>query len=265
MKLFLSFARMSMVELTQYLFEFWMEVLASFLSMYGVFWLWNTLYRHRPELFEISLDQMLTYAMLAMILDFFLNATNLPRWYITQRIRTGDIQMDLLRPLDLPFHLLARSSGMTLFTLLIPGLPAILLGVGLLGLQGPASLQAGLLFAPSLVLAFLVSFGLQFLLGMIAVYAIEVRRISWVYFAVTRFFSGQMFPLWIFPPLLARIAALLPFQALVGIPLSIYIGQLEGLQAVGAVGLQAVWAAALLLLGRFVWSRAHRRLIVQGG
>ncbi len=121
------------------------------------------------------------------------------------------------------------------------------------------------MFVPSLVLGFLVSWGLQFLMGMVAVFTIEVRRISWVYQAVGSFFSGQLVPLWIFPPLLAQIAALLPFQALVSIPLSIYIGRLEGAQALQALGIQAAWAAALLLACRLVWDRAHRKLIVQGG
>ncbi len=265
MKLFLSFARQSIIEMSMYVFEFWVELLAAFVSMYGMYWLWNTLYRSRPDLFTVSLEQMLTYAMLAIVLNFFMNPSNLPRWYITQQVRTGDIQMDLLRPLDFPFHLLARSTGMTLYILAIPCLPACLMGALFLGLKAPASTQAGLLFVPSLALAFLVAFGLNFLMGMVAVYAIQVQRISWVYFSVVNFFSGQVVPLWIFPPLLARVAALLPFQALVGIPLSIYIGRLEGAQALQAIGLQAGWAMTLLLAGRLVWSRAHRKLTVQGG
>ncbi len=265
MKLFLSFARQAMVEMSMFRFEFWVELLAALASMYGMYWLWNTLYRHRPDLFAVSLEQMLTYAMLAIILDFFLNPSNLPRWYITQQVRTGDIQMDLLRPLDFPFHLLARSTGMTLYILAIPCLPACLLGALFLGLKAPASAEAGLLFLPSLALAFLVSFGLNFLMGMVSVYAIQVRRINWVYNSAVSFLSGQMVPLWIFPPLLAQVAALLPFQALVGIPLSIYIGRLEGAQALQAISLQAGWATALLLAGRLIWVRGHRKLTVQGG
>jgi ABC-2 type transport system permease protein len=203
--------------------------------------------------------------MLAMVLNFFLNPSNFPRYYITEQIRTGDIQMDLLRPLDLHFHMLARTVGMTLYNLVIPCLPAVLLGVLILGLKAPGSLLAGLLFLPSLALAFLVGFSLQFLIGLISVYTIGAQRIGWFYGAVMRFFSGEVIPLWIFPPLLAQIAALLPFQAMVGIPLSIYIGRLEGLQAVQAMALQAAWAVALTLLGRLFWSRAYRKLIVQGG
>jgi ABC-2 type transport system permease protein len=265
MNLFLSFARQSFHSMTVYLFDFWMQVLGSFVLMYGVYWLWNTLYRHRPDLFSTSLEQMLTYAMLAIIINFFLNPSNFPRYHINNQIRTGDIQMDLLRPLDFPFYLLAYSVGETMFTVMLPCLPAFLLGVLFLGLKGPANLLSGLLFGLSLALGYLVAVSLNFLIGLISVYTIGVRRIIWFYMAVLRFLSGQMIPLWFFPPLLAKITGLLPFQALVGIPLSIYIGRLEGAQAVQALGLQAAWAAGLLILGRFVWSRAYRRLTVQGG
>ena len=265
MKLFLSFARQSFISMTMYRFEFWMQVLGSFITMYGAYWLWTTLYLHRPDLFPTSLEQMVTYAMLAMILNFFLNPSNFPRYYITDQMRSGDIQMDLLRPLDLHFHLLARSFGTTLYSLMIPCLPAFLLGVLFLGLRAPASLLAGVLFLPSLVLAFLVAFSLQFLIGLVSIYTIGAQRIGWFYGAVMRFFSGEMIPLWIFPPLLAQIAVLLPFQALVGIPLSIYIGRLDGVQAAQAMGLQAAWALGLTLVGRLFWSRAYRKLTVQGG
>jgi ABC-2 type transport system permease protein len=265
MRLFFSFIRHSYISMTTYLFDFWMQVIGSFILMYGAHWLWNTLYSHRPDLFSTSREQMLAYAMMAIVVNFFLNQSNFVRFYITGQIRSGDIQMDLLRPLDFPYFIITRSAGMTLFNVMVPCLPAFFLGVLFLGLKGPSSLLSGLLFLLSLLLAFLVAVALQFLIGLMAVYTIEARRIVWFYMAVLRFFSGQMIPLWIFPSLLAQIATLLPFQALVNIPLSIYIGRLDEAQTAQALGLQAAWAAGLLLLGRLIWGRAYRRLTVQGG
>lgn len=265
MKLFFGFLRQAFFSMTVYRFDFWMQVLGNFILMYGVYWLWHTLYRARPDLFATRLDQMATYAMLAVILSFFYNQSNFVRYYMNAQIRSGDIQIDLLRPLDFPFYLFSRATGMTLFNLLVPCLPAFLLGVLALGLQAPATPLAGLLFALSLALGYLVSVGLQFLLGMISVYTLEARRIIWFYQAVQRFFSGQLIPLWIFPPLLGQIAALLPFQAMIAIPLSIYIGQIQGAQALQALGLQAAWAAGLLTLSRLLWQRAYLQLTVQGG
>ncbi len=265
MKLFLGFARQAFHESAMYRLEFWMQVLANFALMYGAFWLWNTLYASRPEGFGVSLQQMLTYAMLAMALNTVFGPLSWVRYYITEQVRTGAIQMDLLRPLDFQYHLLARSAGLMLFSLATFGVVTFLSGVLFLGLGPPADLRSGLLFLLSLVLAFLVDFAQNFLIGMISIYSIGARRINWVYQAVMRFFSGQMVPLWIFPPLLGQIALLLPFQALVGIPLSIYIGRLPIEAVWSALALQLFWAVALLALGRLVWRHAHSRLIVQGG
>jgi ABC-2 type transport system permease protein len=264
-KLFLGFARQAFTASAMYRFEFWMQLVGNLISMYGVYWLWNTLYLQSPGYFSTSLEQMLTYAMLAMILDVILRPANLPRYYINDAMRTGAIQMDLLRPLDFTFHLLARSSGQLIFSVLTQGLLAFLLGAFFLGLRPPASLVHVLLFLPSLILAFLVGFGLNFLIGMISIYTIQAERIAWVYYAVLRFLSGQMVPLWYFPAFLAQIAVLLPFHSMVGIPLSIYIGRLSMAEAVNALAVQALWAGALLGLGRLVWRQAYTRLTVQGG
>jgi ABC-2 type transport system permease protein len=265
MKLFFGFARQAFVASAMYRLEFWMDLMGNFVRMYGAYWLWTTLYLVSPQLFTTSLEQMLTYAMLAQSLDVILSATNLPRYYISRQMHDGAIQMDLLRPLDFTFHLLARSAGELFFNLAAQGLPGFLFGALFLSLRPPASPLYALLFAISLALAFLVGFAMNYLLGLVAIYTLATRRISWVYFAMQSFLSGGMVPLWYFPPLLAQIAALLPFQAVIGIPLSIYIGRLPLNEALSALGLQAMWAAALLGLGLWVWDRAQNRLIVQGG
>jgi len=265
MKLFLSFTRLEFLAASMYRGEFWLRIANNLVVMYGAYWLWNTLYDRQPQIFTISREQMLAYGMLAMLMDTFFSASNHVRYYIMGQVRTGAIQMDLLRPLDLVFHLLARNSGQMIFSVLTQGLPGFLAGALFLGLRPPSNLQDGLLFLLSLLLAYLVAFTLNFLVGMVAVYVTEAQRISWAYYALLRFFSGQAVPLWFFPPFLAQIAYLLPFRCIIAVPLSIYIGQLSFQEALSALGLQALWAAALLAACQLTWYRAHTRLTVQGG
>ncbi len=265
MKLFFSFTKLEFQSMFMYRQEFWLRILHNLVLMYGAYWLWNTLYTRQPTLFTVSREQMLAYGMLAMLMDALFYATNSVRWYIMEQVRSGAIQMDLLRPLDFLFHLLARNVGQMVFSLLTLGLPGFVTGAVFLGLKPPTSLQDGLLFLLSLVPAYLVAFSLNFLVGMISVYTINIQRIGWMYYAVLRFFSGQVVPLWFFPPFLAALASLLPFRCIIGIPLSIYIGQLPLDQALSALGLQALWAAALLGACQLTWARAHARLTVQGG
>jgi ABC-2 type transport system permease protein len=74
-----------------------------------------------------------------------------------------------------------------------------------------------------------------------------------------------MVPLWLFPDFIRGLAEALPFKSIYYIPISIYIGTLSGDAIVRALGFQAVWAVALVLVSRWAWSQVHRRLIVQGG
>ena len=144
-------------------------------------------------------------------------------------------------------------------------LPTFGIGFFLFGLQPPADLNAGVMFAISIALGYLVQFHIGFLLGSIAFATLDIRSISWAYYALIMFFSGQMVPLWMFPEALRVVAEALPFKAVYYVPMSIYIGTFKGDAIWSALAFQAVWAAALALLARLAWSRVHRRLVVQGG
>ena len=74
-----------------------------------------------------------------------------------------------------------------------------------------------------------------------------------------------MVPLWLFPDLLRKISEALPFQAIYYIPISIYIKTVSGQDALQKLGLQVFWAIVLAFFSRWVWSRVHARLTVQGG
>jgi len=82
---------------------------------------------------------------------------------------------------------------------------------------------------------------------------------------VANFFAGALVPLWFFAPVLLAVAKALPFQSEGFVPVAIYLGQLQGSAALQAMGLQIFWVLALTALARLVWSRAHRRVVVQGG
>ncbi len=91
MRLFFSFALQEFTASSMYRLEFFMRFLGNLVQMYGVYWLWNTLYAQNPALISTTLGQMLSYAALAMILDVVMADTSLPRYYIARQVRTGDI------------------------------------------------------------------------------------------------------------------------------------------------------------------------------
>jgi len=121
--------------------------------------------------------------------------------------------------------MLARSAGEMLFRLIIMIIPAILCGYWFFGLQPPVTSLAGILFAVTLLIGYLISFHLGFLLGTVSLVTIEIHSIDWAFDALTRVFSGQFVPIWLFPGVLGTLAAVLPFGSLLATPLSIYGGR----------------------------------------
>lgn len=263
MKLFWAFTRQAFHSTAIFRFEFWMRLVFVYILMYTIYWVWKTLYTQTPGAFGLSLQQMITYGILGMALEIFLDVG--PEWYISNQVRTGAIDTDLMKPLDFHIHMLARSAGEMMFSLSVLALPSFVIGYYLFHLRLPEDMTTTLLFGVSLVFSFLVFFHIGFLLGILSVITLDIRSIAWAYYSMVSFFSGQIVPLWLFPDFLRKISEALPFQAVYYIPMSIYIKRLSGSTALQAVGLQVFWALVLAWLARWAWSRVHVRLTVQGG
>ena len=263
MKLFWSFARQNFHALAAYRFDFLLRASSIIILMYGIRWLWVTLYTQRPGAFGVSLQQMVTYGVLSMAIQNLFYTD--PPYYMARQVRTGAIDLDLLKPIDFHFHMLARSMGEMLFRVFVLALPGMLIGYLLFDLQVPANWQAGFSFLVAFLLGYLVSFHLGFVLGLLAFVSIEIHSIDWAFQATARFFSGQFVPLWLLPGVLGSLAAVLPFRSVFSTPLSIYTGVLEGGAIAQAMGFQLLWLVTLYILSHWLWKRIQVRIISQGG
>ena len=246
-----------------YRLDFLLWSTSILILMYGTRWVWITLYTQRPGAFGVSLQQMVTYAVLSMAIENLFYTG--PQYYMAQQVRSGAIDVDLLKPLDFHFHMLARSTGEMLFRVLVMALPAMLVGYFLFNLQLPATLQTRFLFVVAFLLGYLVNFHLEFLLGSIALVTLEIHSIDWAFHATSRFFSGQFVPLWLFPGVLGPLAGILPFRSIFSTPLSIYTGVLSGSSIIRAIGFQLLWLIILLIISRWLWERVQTRIVSQGG
>ena len=265
MRLFWSFARQAFHTSAIYRFDFWLRIVSNFVWMFSEFWLWTVLYTQKAGAFNVTLKQMVTYAVMASVIGMCIRPGLGVAYQIAAKVKNGEIIMDMLKPLDFHLHTLARNVGETLFMTATLGVPSFLVGYFGLGMRLPSSPAQGLLFLLSLVLGYGVIFSLNYLLGLLAIFTIDIRNISWAYNAVMRFFSGSDIPLWLFPVFLSQVAGVLPFKCIFFIPLSIYIGNLGAGETAWAMALQAFWLVVLALVGRLAWQRAHQHLTIQGG
>jgi ABC-2 type transport system permease protein len=72
-------------------------------------------------------------------------------------------------------------------------------------------------------------------------------------------------PIALFPDWLHAVATATPFPSMMMYPVDVLSGRVDGLAAVGLVGLQVLWLALTIAAGQLATRSGRRRLEVQGG
>ncbi len=187
-------------------------------------------------------------------------------WYeVALRVQSGDVATDLQRPLDFQRYWLAQDLGRALYHALFRGVPPFLVGALAFDVRIPADALVWVAFALSVVLAVCASFAFRFLFNLAAFWLLDYRGVAGISILVAMLLSGFLVPLAMFPDSVRALIYVLPFSAMVAIPIDVFLGKLTGADLAVALLLQAFWAVAMLLLGRLMLAAALRKLVIQGG
>ena len=184
---------------------------------------------------------------------------------LSDRIRTGDVVVDLYRPADLQLWWYASWLGRSAFQILGRGIPPVLLGAVVYDLRWPNPWWHWLVFAASVLLATTVGFAVRFCSNLAAFWLLDNRGVDQIVTLLLAFFAGLLLPISLFPGWLETIARLLPFASMIQLPTEIYLGLHDGWSLASVLAQQIGWAIAMLLLGKIVLARATRRVVIQGG
>jgi len=184
---------------------------------------------------------------------------------LAERIRTGDVAIDLYRPVGLLGWYLAGDLGRATYHLLTRGVAPTFIGLLLFDIRMPASPAAALAFLASLPLAVTVSFALRFLVASTAFWLLDASGPRVLSGALAIFFSGMALPLVLFPGWLGTLATALPWSAMIQVPNDLWLGQHQGVDTLLALGFQAAWALALLGCCALALRAATRKVVLQGG
>ncbi|MFD0134521.1 ABC transporter permease [Streptomyces sp. NPDC127159] len=181
---------------------------------------------------------------------------------LIERIRTGDVAVDLYRPVDLQGWWLASDLGRALFHLLGRGVVPLVFGALLFPLALPASPLTWVAFVLAVGLGVVVSFAIRFVVALSAFWLLDGAGVAQLAGLTAVFCSGMLLPLNVFPGTLGEVVRLLPWSALLQAPVDVLLGTADPLPT---YGFQIAWAVVLLGVGRLVQSAATRRVVVQGG
>jgi ABC-2 type transport system permease protein len=180
-------------------------------------------------------------------------------WQMMEEIRMGTLAMRLLRPIHPFFAYLASQAAATPFRAVI-ALPLAILLLVTSGAQTlPTDALQIALVPVSIVLAWLVAFGIMYALGCTAFYLTQATGLGDIYFGMFSLFSGYLLPLDIMPRPIAVLADYLPFKSMMYIPLQVMTRAQSFASCLHLLGEQAIWLAIASALALFAWNRGIKR------
>lgn len=179
------------------------------------------------------------------------------------RVQQGQLAFELLRPVhpvvaDIMDNI---SFKLVMSFMVVPAMIGIYIGF-----EPEFHFQTWslLLFVPSLFMAWCVRFTFEWSLAMSAFWTVRVTAINRAWFGVFLFMSGRAAPLVFLPEGVREVAWSLPFYSMAGLPVELALGSLEPDVAYRALGVQAVWLVAGIVLIKVVWRRALLRFSAVG-
>ncbi|WP_406211617.1 ABC transporter permease [Streptomyces decoyicus] len=184
---------------------------------------------------------------------------------LQERIRTGDIAVDLYRPADLQLWWLAADLGRAGLQLIGRGVVPMAVGALAFPLALPGDPLTWGCFLLSVLFGVLVSFALRYLVALASFWLLDGAGLALISGLACMFFSGMVLPLRVFPGALGEVAQVLPWAAVLQVPADVLVGARSGGALWRGLVFQAAWGVALLALGRLVQAAATRKVVVHGG
>lgn len=184
---------------------------------------------------------------------------------LVDRVRTGDIAVDLARPLALLRLHLAHDLGRCVATIIPRSVPILIvaaLTTGLAIADDPRLVALGLLSA---ALGIVVSALTRYALQVLSFWLVEMRGVLSLYQGLAGLLAGLVVPVALMPGWLHTLAWCTPFPAMMQIPADLLAGRLDPAAGARAFVVQLAWLVGLLGLGAALTAAGRRHLVVQGG
>lgn len=183
---------------------------------------------------------------------------------VNKRVRTGQISMDISRPLSFPVQLVFESIGYSCFQVIFMAIPVMLIEMIFFKVTMP-----DLNYIIYFMFFSLGAMGIKILLSLciaaFSFYVFEIGVLNRLLEDVISLFSGSLVPLWFFPKKLYSVAEVLPFQFIIYIPVTIYMGQYTNSEIYNLTFKLIIFIVLLFFLATILWNRALKKVMINGG
>ncbi len=258
-----AFARASFQQQLAYRVANWAGLFTNGFFLFFRAYMLVACYAERTDIGGLSVSDALTYCVVTQAILMVA-----PQWGtvgVSDSVRTGQVAVDLLRPVDYVGMVVARRLGVSGYYALVRMGPLLALGAVCGLLTAPVSVGSAVAFAVSLVMSACISCCVLFLIEVTSFWLEADKGVRLVVLGASLLPSGLILPLAYFPEPVQWLCRLTPFPYTLYLPAEIWMGQVQGLELVASLGAQLAWAVGLVVACRWAFARGTRRLLVLGG
>jgi ABC-2 type transport system permease protein len=262
--------RTSIDERLAYRGDFAFATLVRFLPIVTQVFLWGAIYQAQSAGEERVINSyrysdMVAYYLLVMVGRAFSSMPGLTSG-IARDVRDGSIKRFLTQPVDLIDWMFWNRVAHKLVYYAVATGPFLLvfyLCRDYFRQEVTPTLVAA--WIASLIMAFLVGFLIEALLGLLAFWFLEVSSLIFIYMLLSYFLSGHMLPLDWLPEPVAGWIQWLPFKYLAFFPSAVILGRYSPPVLARELLIEAGWVVVLYLANRWALNRGLRRYSAYGG
>jgi ABC-2 type transport system permease protein len=209
---------------------------------------------------------MVAYYLLVIISRAFSSMPGLTSG-IANQIRNGEVKRFLIQPVDMQGCLLMQRIAHKLVYYLIATLPFALVFFLCRDffVDGWPAADVMLVFVLSLMTSFLLGFYLEYCIGLVGFWFLEVTSLTFIYMLMNFLLSGHMFPLDLLPDTIRSVVDFLPFKYLAYFPAAVFLGKTRGAEMWEGLLIEIGWVLFFIILSRILWWRGVKRYSGFGG
>lgn len=259
---YLKFISMSFQRSLAYRVEYFTAILNAFLYIFIFVSVWQALIPEEGLSNGITRESMTAYAVLSTLIKASFGRSDR---LLSQKVKTGEIATDLMKPYYFPIMLLSDTIGSTLFQLFSRVVPLLIFCIFLFKIQLPGDSWLLLKFMPIYFLSFSVFFLLSFLIDTLSFYFVEIFPFYFFYFSLVTLASGAIIPLDFFPVDLAKILTYTPFPYLFYFPTMLLLNK-PGLPDYSSLLIQyLIWITIIIAFASLLYRTGLKKLTIAGG
>jgi len=228
--------------------------LVELLTLVSSFFIWTAIFQTHDTVGAYSYQAIIKYYLLVPLIGAFTSiyiSEHLP-----ERIRLGEISIQVIKPYNIAFAYFSRSIGTKLVQLTIK-LPVYLIIYLLIIMFTPIRINLFYLALSLFIAVFslFLHFLIDFCLSCTAFWTDHAWYLSHLKFIMLMVFGGLTFPLDLLPIELTKVFYWLPFKYIYYLPVKVASGDISQIHWPNEVLFFTVWTVGFLILAHILWKK----------